>query len=360
MAPLTVLIGRSPSSSIFSGELLSCTVYSKTADLFRADRRDQVLRRQRVGDVLPGQSARLQRRRIEVDLDLPLFAAIGIGDRGAGHGDQRRAQLVDADIGEVLFGEAFARQRELNDRHRRGVVVQDQRRRRARRHLLEQRLRDRGDLGVGGADIDIGLEEDLDDAEAVIGVRDDVLDVVDRGGQRALERRGDAAGHLVGRQAGVLPDHADHGDADIRKDIGRRAQRGERPDDQDEQRQHNEGVRPAQRNADDGIHAMRFSIDRERQGFTKATVRGRLQKSRRQLLASRAKVFQSLSSHRIREEYYVSVIWSASKRHLSTAKLSMTAIPYPVIALEIAGRRVVRTIASRAIDRAEIAIRLTA
>jgi hypothetical protein len=27
----------------------------------------------------------------------------------------------------------------------------------------------------------------------------------------ALERRGDAAGHLVRRQAGVLPDHADHG-----------------------------------------------------------------------------------------------------------------------------------------------------
>jgi hypothetical protein len=53
-------------------------------------------------------------------------------------------------------------------------------------NLLEQRLRDRGDLGVGGADIDVGLEEDLDDAEAVIGIGDDVLDVVDRGRQRAL------------------------------------------------------------------------------------------------------------------------------------------------------------------------------
>ena len=156
----------------------------ETADLFRADRGDQVLRRQRVGDVLARQTACLQRRRIEVDLDLPLFAAIGVGDRGAGHGHQRRAQLVDADIGEVLFGEAFARQRELDDRHRGGVVVQDQRRGRTRRQLLEQRLRDRGDLGVGGADIDIGLEEDLDDAEAVIGIGDDMLDVVDRGRQR--------------------------------------------------------------------------------------------------------------------------------------------------------------------------------
>jgi hypothetical protein len=70
------------------------------------------LRSQRVGDVLAGQAKRLKRGRIEVDLDLPLFAAVGIGDRRSGNRDQRRAQLVDADISEVLFGQAFARQRE--------------------------------------------------------------------------------------------------------------------------------------------------------------------------------------------------------------------------------------------------------
>ena len=85
--------------------------------------------------------------------------------------------------------QALARQRELDDRHRGGVVVEDQRRRRAGRHLLEQRLRDRGDLGVGGADVGTGLEEYLDDAEAVEGVGLDVLDVVDRRRQRALELR---------------------------------------------------------------------------------------------------------------------------------------------------------------------------
>jgi hypothetical protein len=110
--------------------------------------------------------------------------------------------------------------------------------------LLEQGLRDCGDLRVRGADVDIGLEEDLDDADAVIGVRNDVLDIVDRGGQRALERRGDAAGHLVRRQAGVLPDHADHRNANFREDVGRGAQRGQRTNDQDQQRQDHEGVRP--------------------------------------------------------------------------------------------------------------------
>ena len=65
------------------------------------------------------------------------------------------------------------------------------------------RLRDRRDLRVGGADVDARLEEDLDDADAGIGVGLDVLDVVDGRGQRALERRDDAARHLVRRQAGV-------------------------------------------------------------------------------------------------------------------------------------------------------------
>jgi hypothetical protein len=226
----------------------------EVADLLGADRRDQVLRGERIGDVLPRQAARLQRGRIEVDLDLALLAAIRIGDRGAGHRDQRRAQLVDADVGEVLLGEAVARQRDLDDRHRRGAVVEDQRRCRARRQLLQQGLGDRRDLRVGGTDVDIGLEEDLDDADAIVGVRNDVLDVVDRRGQRPLERRRDAPRHLVGRQAGVRPGHADHRDADFGKDVGRRAQRRQRSDNQQQDREHDESIWPAQRDTDQCDH----------------------------------------------------------------------------------------------------------
>jgi hypothetical protein len=121
-------------------------------------------------------------------------------------------------------------------------------------HLLDQRLRDRRDLGVGGTDVDIRLEEDFDDAEAVIGIGNDVLDVVDGRGQRALERRGDAPGHLVRRQAGILPDHPDHRDADVRKDVGWRAQGGQRSDDQQQQREHDKRIRPAQRDTDQCDH----------------------------------------------------------------------------------------------------------
>ena len=242
-------MGRPPRSSIFKRRVVELDDVFEVADLLGADRRDQILCSERIGNVLPRQSPRLQRLRIEIDLHLALLAAERIGDRGAGHRDQRCAQLVDADVGEVLLGEPLAGQGDLDDRNRGGAVVEDQGRRGARRHLLDQGLRNRGDLGVGGADIDVRLEEDLDDAEAVIGVGDDMFDIVDRGGQRPLERRGDASGHLIRRQAGILPDHPDDGDADVRENVGGRAQCGERPDNQQKQREHDEGIRPAQRDA---------------------------------------------------------------------------------------------------------------
>ena len=163
-------------------------------------------------------------------------------------------KLIDADVGEILFGQSLTRERHLNDRNGGGAVVQDQRRCRPGRQLPDDRLRDRRHLGVGGADIDIRLEEDLDDSDAVIGVGDDVLDVVDRRRQRPLKRRDDAPGHLVRRQAGIIPDHSDDGNPDLGKDIGRRAQRSQRPDDQQQQSEHDKRIRPAQRDTDQRDH----------------------------------------------------------------------------------------------------------
>ena len=50
-------------------------------------------------------------------------------------------------------------------------------------------------------------------------LRFDVLDVVDRRGQRALGDGDDAVGHLFGGEALVLPDDAHHRDVDVGKDI---------------------------------------------------------------------------------------------------------------------------------------------
>jgi len=95
------------------------------------------------------------------------------------------------------------------------------------------------------------VEEHLDHPDAVVGLRLDALDVVDRGRHGALEVRDDAAFHLLRREAGVAPDDADYRDVDVGEDVGRHPQDGERADDQYQQRQHDERVGAAQGYLDD-------------------------------------------------------------------------------------------------------------
>ena len=228
----------------------------KGTDFLRADRGNQVLRGERVGDVLAGEAARPHRLRIDIDLHLAKLAAERPGHRRAGHGDDGNADEVEAEVEQRLLGQAFARQRELDDRDGRGVVVQDQRRHGAGRHVPEQGLRDGGDLGVGGANVGTLLEEHLDDADAGVRVRLDVLDVVDRRGQRPLELGDHAAGHLLRRQSGIAPDHRDHRDSDFREYVDGRAPGRERPDDEEKESEDDEGVGAPQCDADKGSHSV--------------------------------------------------------------------------------------------------------
>ena len=244
----------------FARRVVELDVVFEVANLLRADRRNQVLRSERIGDVLSRQAECLHRVRIDVELDLALLAAERPRDRRAGHRDERRAQLVGGDVEHVLFGQPLAAQCELNDRHGRGAVVQDQRRRRTCGQLPEHGLRNGRDLRVRCADVDIRLKEDLDDAVGIVRVGDDVLDVIDRRGQRALERRDDTARHLIRRQAGVLPHHTDDRDADLGENIGRSTQSRERPDNQEQEREHDESIRSAQGNPDKRIHRLCFSV----------------------------------------------------------------------------------------------------
>ena len=71
----------------------------------------------------------------------------------------------------------------------------------------------------------VGMEVDLHHRDAVERLRLDVLDVVDRGGQRALRDGDDALLHLLRREAGVVPDDADDRDVDVRENVDRRGQR---------------------------------------------------------------------------------------------------------------------------------------
>ena len=112
----------------------------------------------------------------------------------------------------------------------------------AGRHDAQQGLRDGGDLRERQFDLGVGLEVDADDGDAGVGLRLDVLDVVDGGGHGPLEDGDDALFHLFGRQAVVVPDDADDRDIDVRKDIDRHRDDGGDAQNGDQQRHDDEGI----------------------------------------------------------------------------------------------------------------------
>ena len=92
----------------------------------------------------------------------------------------------------------------------------------------------------------LGWKIDPDDRDAVVGLRLDVFDVVDVGGEAALEVGDDALLHFVGREAAVLPEDADDGDVDIGENIDRHGDDGGSAQDGDEDRHDDEGIGAAE------------------------------------------------------------------------------------------------------------------
>src|SRR5205814_1152933 len=99
----------------------------------------------------------------------------------------------------------------------------DQRRGGARWQRADDGLSNRGDLRYAGIDGSALAEEHFDDANAIVGVRLDVLDIVDRGGERALLVVVNALFDFLGVQTGISPDDAHHRDVDRGENVGRRA-----------------------------------------------------------------------------------------------------------------------------------------
>ena len=100
------------------------------------------------------------------------------------------------------------------------------------------------------ADVDMRLEEDFDEPDAVERLRLDVLDVVDRGGHAALAVGDDAVGHLIGGEAGEVPHHRDDGNVDVGKDIRGHRHDAEDAEDQNQERKDDKRIRPPQRKPD--------------------------------------------------------------------------------------------------------------
>jgi hypothetical protein len=86
------------------------------------------------------------------------------------------------------------------------------------------------------------LKENLDYAEAVIGGRFNVFDIIYRGREGSLLAVNNSLGDLVSWQSGVTPNHTDHWDIDSWKNISWRLGYDERRHQEQEQRRHNKRV----------------------------------------------------------------------------------------------------------------------
>ena len=90
----TTLIGRSFSSSTVLGLPFSSTSYSNWPIFDGAGRQDQVLRLSALTTSAGERPLDCSARGIEIDHDLPLLAAVGVGDDAPGHGDELGADEV--------------------------------------------------------------------------------------------------------------------------------------------------------------------------------------------------------------------------------------------------------------------------
>jgi hypothetical protein len=191
VAPLAVRTGSSFKPATASGEPLILTEYSVPPNLAVPEGRIRfwVLMAlttsmgARPRDCSAGVSRSTEIRRL---------AAIGKGHGHAGDGDELRAQRLHGGIEHGLLGQRGRGQRQLHHRDAGGRILDHQRRRDARRQLAHLRLHRGHHLGDGGLDVGLGLEEHLDHRHPGQGLRLDVFDVADHGGQPALVLGGDA------------------------------------------------------------------------------------------------------------------------------------------------------------------------
>ena len=94
------------------------------ADLSVARRQNQVLRRDGVEHIVGRDVVRLHSLLVEIDLGLQNLAAVGRGHRGARDCRELRPDEVLAEIEQLHLRQLLARERQLQDRHCRGVVAQ--------------------------------------------------------------------------------------------------------------------------------------------------------------------------------------------------------------------------------------------
>ena len=218
------------------------------------DGRDLVLVGEGVLHIGGGKAARLHRLGIKIDLHRTGLAALRCRGPGAAHRGQAGTRKILRLVRHLLFRHGAGGKRHLQHRHGGGAVFDDVGRLHVGRHLPDGALGNRGHFRRRQANIHIGLEIDLGDPQTRNGQALHMLHVIDRGGKQALVIGHHPGAHVVRREPRILEGHAQDRNADLGKDVGRRADRRQRPEDQDHQGHDDKRIRPFERDLDQPIH----------------------------------------------------------------------------------------------------------
>ncbi len=130
--------------------------------LLRAGRDDQILRIDRVDDVVGRNAARLQQPLVEIDLHLARTSPVRKRNRRARNAGELCSDEIIGEVVETLLRNGLAGKRQLNDRDAGGVIGEDERRRAAWRQLLQPRLRTRRQLTHREVNVRARVKEVLD------------------------------------------------------------------------------------------------------------------------------------------------------------------------------------------------------
>jgi hypothetical protein len=147
-------------------------------------------------------------------------------------------------VKQLLFTQAVAGEANLNHRNGGGRIDDNQGWGRARREESKESLGNCGRLRQGSLNVGAGLKKNLNDGHARQGLRFDMLHIVNQDVEAPFDVRGDALLHFLRLEAIVVPDHADYGDIDFRKNVRRRAQEDEGRQQDDDECHHDKCVGP--------------------------------------------------------------------------------------------------------------------
>ena len=185
-------------------------------------------------------------RRIDVDLNLSQRTAEGGGCLQTGDREKFDPNEVQRVVEDLCLGQRLAAEDHLHDGDGGGIGPDHDWRSEAGRHDAKRRAVDRIDLSDRRPDIGALVEVNLDQPCTRYAVGFDALDAVDCSGVGALADDHDAAFHLLGRQARVVPAHEYDRDVDLRKEVDDHLLHRQIAEQQDQQRKHGNGIRPAQ------------------------------------------------------------------------------------------------------------------